>query len=163
MANNPQKSKDATEEALLPFRKLLNVRATETGPGPARQQRRRLARDTPGPDLFPQDASQAWPLGESTPRRAANDDRVDIGQILQTLRHRSSRTPYIAAAIGGFIWIVGGLAIASLYGAELRSAFPASGFGLAAIVALATVLIVPAIFFSARAYVHPCPGHACRR
>ena len=147
MANNPQKSKDATEEALSAIQEALNVRAPETGPGPDANKDAASPATPPGPDLFPQDASQAWPLGESTPRRAANDDRVDIGQILQTLRHRSSRTPYIAAAIGGFIWIVGGLAIASLYGAELRSAFPASGFGLAAIVALATVLIVPAIFF----------------
>jgi flagellar biosynthesis/type III secretory pathway chaperone len=147
MANNPQKSKDATEEALSAIQEALNVRAPETGPGADANKDAASPATPPGPDLFPQDASQAWPLGESTPRRAANDDRVGIGQILQTLRHRSSRTPYIAAAIGGFIWIVGGLAIASLYGAELRSAFPASGFGLAAIVALATVLIVPAIFF----------------
>ena len=99
----------------MPPRRRPDRTPTKTAASPA---------TPPGPDLFPQDASQAWPLGESTPRRAANDDRVAIGQILQTLRHRSSRTPYIAAAVGGFIWIVGGLAIASLYGAELRSAFP---------------------------------------
>ena len=147
MANNPQKAKDATEEALSAIQEALNVRAPEAGASP--DPDKELASPvTPAPaDLFPQDTSQPWPLGETTPRRAANDDRVGIGQILQTLRHRSSRTPYVAAAVGGFIWIVGGLAIASLYAAEMRALFAPSGIGLAAIVALATVLVVPVLFF----------------
>ena len=147
MANNPQKAKDATEEALSAIQEALNVRAPEAGASPD-ADKELASPATPAPaDLFPQDTSQPWPIGESTPRRAANDDRVGIGQILQTLRNRSSRTPYVAAAVGGFIWIVGGLAIASLYAAEMRTLFAPSGIGLAAIVALATVLVVPVLFF----------------
>ncbi|MGA7250665.1 MAG: hypothetical protein WBX35_05365, partial [Pseudolabrys sp.] len=123
MANNPQKAKDATEEALSAIQEALNVPAPQAGASPD-ADKGLTSPVTPAPaDLFPQDTSQPWPIGESTPRRAANDDRVGIGQILQTLRHRSSRTPYVAAAVGGFIWIVGGLAIASLYAAEMRTLF----------------------------------------
>jgi len=147
MANNPQKSKDVTEEALSAIQEALKVRAPESDASPDAGKEASSAVTPPAPELFPQDTSQSWPLGESTPRRAANDDRAGIGQILQTLRHRSSRTPYLAAAIGGFIWVVGGLAIASLYGAEMRGLFAPSGVGLAAVVALATVLLVPVLFF----------------
>jgi Apolipoprotein A1/A4/E domain len=147
MANNPQKSKDATEAALSAIQEALNVRAPESGASPDADKEANSAATPPAPELFPQDTPQPWPLGESTPRRAANDDRAGIGQILQTLRHRSSRTPYLAAAVGGFIWVVGGLAIASLYGTEMRGLFAPSGVGLAAIVALATVLVVPVLFF----------------
>src|SRR5262245_17103182 len=130
MANNPQKSKDATEEALSAIQEALNVRAPETGASPDGDKEATLAAATPpASELFPQDTPQTWPLGESTPRRAANDDRAGIGQILQTLRHRSSPTPYLAAAVGGFIWVVGGLAIVSLYGTEMRGLFCSLGLG----------------------------------
>src|SRR6476646_9585236 len=157
MANIPQKSKDATEEALSAIQEALNIRPPETRTGtsfgptadsdvvsPLTQQ---------AADLFPPEAPPGWPTGDTTPRRAANDDRAGIGQILQTLRHRSSRAPYIAAAVGGFIWVVGGLAIASLYGTEMRGLFAPSGIGLAAIVALATVLVVPVLFFFVLAHM----------
>src|SRR6478609_1889862 len=153
MANIPQKSKDATEEALSAIQEALNVRAPETGASPDAEKEATSPSVPPAPELFPQDTPQTWPLGESTPRRAANDDRAGIGQILQTLRHRSSRTPYVAAAVGGFIWVVGGLAIASLYGTEMRGLFAPSGIGLAAIVALATVLVVPVLFFFVLAHM----------
>src|SRR6476660_1157360 len=147
MANIPQKSKDATEAALSAIQEALNVRAPETGASPEADKEATSPATPPAPDLFPQETTQPWPLGDSTPRLAANDDRAGIGQILQTLRHRSSRTPYVAAAVGGFIWVVGGLAIASLYGTEMRGLFAPSGIGLAAIIALATVLVVPVLFF----------------
>src|SRR5262245_51921256 len=147
MANIPQKSTDATEEVLSAIQEALNVRAPESSTSPDADKETTSAATSPASELFPQDTPQTWPLGESTPRRAANDDRAGIGQILQTLRHRSSRTPYLAAAVGGFIWVVGGLAIASLYGSEMRGLFAPSGVGLAAIIALATVLLVPVLFF----------------
>jgi hypothetical protein len=153
MANNPQTSKDATEEALSAIQEVLNVRAPETGASPDAEKEATSPSVPPAPELFPQDTPQTWPLGESTPRLAANDDRAGIGQILQTLRHRSSRTPYVAAAVGGFIWVVGGLAIASLYGTEMRGLFAPSGIGLAAIVALATALVVPVLFFFVLAHM----------
>src|SRR5262249_59128348 len=130
MANNPQKSKDVTEEALSAIQEALKVRAPESGASPDADKEASSAVAPPAPELFPQDTSQSWPLGESTPRRAANDDRAGIGQILQTLRHRSSRTPYLAAAIGGFLWVFRGLALASLYSTAMLGSFSPPGVGL---------------------------------
>src|SRR5262249_5666556 len=148
MANSPQKSKDATEEALSAIQEALNVRAPEAGsgasPAPAAADSDAAAATPPAAgDLFPQEASPVgWPSGDTAPRRAANDDRAGIGQILQALRHRSGRTPYMAAAIGSFIWAAGGIAIAALYGSEMRSVFATSGVGVAALIALAAAIAV---------------------
>ena len=159
MAKSPQKSKDATEEALSAIQEALNVRAPEprTDASVDEPVAETNAASPPTPqttDLFPQDATQAgWPTGDTTPRRAANDDRVGIGQILQALRQRSSRTSYVAAGVGSFIWIAGGLALITIYGAEIRSAFATTGVGLAAVVALAAAIAVPVIFFFVLAHM----------
>src|SRR5262245_23979870 len=133
MANIPQKSKDATEEALSAVHEALNVgppeTQTETPAEPTPESEPDALPTSRTAELFPHEASQAgWPLGEATPRLAANDDREGIGQILHALRHRPARGPYIAAGVSGFIWIAGGLAIASLYGSEIRFAAPGFGF-----------------------------------
>jgi Apolipoprotein A1/A4/E domain len=156
MANIP-KSKDATEEALSAIQEALNIRAPETPGTPFEPvaESDAIAASTPSAgELFPQETPPAaWPTSETVPRRAANDDRAGIGQILQALRYRSGRAPYIAAAVGGFIWAVGGIAIATLYGAEMRSVFATPGVGLAAIVVLAAAIAVPVIFFFVLAHM----------
>ena len=160
MANSPQKSKDATEEALSAIQEALNVRAPE--PHTAASSEPVAESDAVSPstpqtnDLFLQDAPQAgagWPAGDTTPRRAANDDRVGIAQILQALQQRSSRASYVAAGVGSFIWVAGGIAIVTLYGAEIRSVFAAPGLGLAVVVALAAAITVPVIFFFVLAHM----------
>ena len=158
MANIPQKSKDATEEALSAIQEALNVRPPETQAEKPIAPAVESDPDTSSPprttDLFPPEASQAgWPLGEAGPRRAANDDREGIGQILQALRQRPARGPYIVAGVSSFGWVVGGLAIASLYGSEIRSAFAAAGSGFAVTIALATLIAVPVIFFFVLAHM----------
>ena len=65
MANIPQKSKDATEEALSAIQEALNVRAPETGAEPDADKAAASPALPPGPDLFPQDTSQTWPIGET--------------------------------------------------------------------------------------------------
>ena len=153
MANIPQKTKDVTEEALTAIQEALSIRAPEprvgTPYGSAAEADAANPPASPGSaDLFQQDASQGgWPAGDTTPRRAANDDRAGIGQILQALRHRTARAPYVAAGIAGFIWVAGGLAIATLYSSELHTAFASTGTGLAAMIALTAVIAVPVIFF----------------
>src|SRR5262245_47722547 len=106
MVNIPQKSKDATEEALSAIQEALNVRPPETTTAGSAPETEPAGPPAPqNADLFPQEVSPAgWPVGEGGPRRAANDDRVGIGQILQAVRHRPARGPYIAAGIAGFIW-----------------------------------------------------------
>src|SRR4029453_13807744 len=103
MANIPQKSKDATEEALSAIQEALNVRPpetrTETPSAPPAESELNASPTSRPTELFPHEASQAaWPLGETAPRRAANDDREGIGQILQALRHRPPGGAYFAAA-----------------------------------------------------------------
>src|SRR5215470_6169874 len=153
MANIPQKSKDATEEALSAIQEALNVRAPEARTGTSTEPvadsgAAPAAANAPASDLFPQEAPPAgWPTGDTVPRRAANDDRAGIGQILQSLRHRSGRGPHIAAGVVSFIWTAGVIAIATLYGAEVRSAFATPGVGFAAVVALLAAIAVPVIFF----------------
>jgi hypothetical protein len=157
MANIPQKSKDATEEALSAIQEALNVRAPDTRTAASFEPIAETDAAGASPqatDLFAQEAqAPGWAGNDATPRRAANDDRAGIGQILQTLRHRSGRGPYVAAAVGGFIWVAGGIAIASLYGSEMRSVFATPGIGLAAMVALATAIFVPVIFFFVLAHM----------
>ena len=149
MANTPQKAKDAAEEALNAIQEALNVRAPEPRPGasfgtPAEAD---AANPPSSADLFHPDVPPpVWPAGETAPRRAANDDRAGIGQILQALRHRPTRAPYVAAAVASFIWVAGGLALIALYNAEIRAAFGSASTGLAAMVALAAVIVVPVIF-----------------
>src|SRR5689334_17011524 len=154
MANIPQKTKDPTEEALTAIQEALNIRAPETGSGSFETVTNTDPATSPRPsDLFAPDSSTAWPTSDTAPRRAANDDRAGIGQILQILRYRSARTPYIAAAVCSFVWIAGGIAIASLYGGELRSAFATPGLGLAGIVAMTAAIVVPVMFFFVLAHM----------
>ncbi|MGA7012869.1 MAG: hypothetical protein WBZ16_11080, partial [Pseudolabrys sp.] len=57
MANNPQKAKDATEEALSAIQEALNVRAPEAGASHD-ADKELTSPVTPAPaDLFPQDTS----------------------------------------------------------------------------------------------------------
>jgi hypothetical protein len=156
MANTPQKTKDATEEALTAIQEALSIRpAAETRPGPSGSAEASLT-DTPAPhepsDLFPHDGPQAgWPAGDTTPRRAANDDRIGIGQILQALRHRPSRGPHIAAGVAGFIWAV--VCIAALYSIDTQAVFGTAKLGFAAMLAIGGAIVVPIVFFFVLAHM----------
>ena len=150
MANTPQKTKDATEEALNAIQEALSIRPAETRPSPSFGPAETSLTDTPPPhepgDLFPHDGPQAgWQAGDATPRRAANDDRIGIGQILQALRHRPSRGPYVAAGVAGFIWVV--VCIAALYSIDTQAVFGTAKLGFAAMLAIGGAVIVPVVFF----------------
>jgi hypothetical protein len=155
MANNPQKTKDATEEALTAIQEALSIRPAETrpapsfGPGEANLADVQPARE-PG-DLFSPDGSTTWPTGDAGPRRAANDDRAGIGQILQTLGRRSSRGPYIAAGIVSFIWVA--VSIAAFYAVDTQAVFGTAKLGFAAMLAISGAIGVPVIFFFVLAHM----------
>jgi Apolipoprotein A1/A4/E domain len=154
MANIPQKSKDATEEALSAVQDALNVRPPETPPVASTTESETASPpDSQNAELFPQETPVGWPVGEAGPRRAANDDRAGIGQILQTLRHPPARGPYMAAGIAGFIWVAGGLALALMYAGEMRSMAATPGIGLVAAIALAALIAVPVVFFFVLAHM----------
>ena len=97
MANIPQKSKDVTEEALTAIQEALNMRQQDLHPASGTDNDDRL-QSPANADLFQEDAhARDWPTEESAPRRAANDDRASIGQILQALHGRHARLPYLVA------------------------------------------------------------------
>src|SRR5690242_1226625 len=156
MANTPQKTKDATEEALTAIQEALSIRPAETRPGAPFDPVEQGLTDTQSParehsDLFGEERPGTWPTGDASPRRAANDDRAGIGQILQTLRHRSSRGPYIAAGIAGFIWAA--VSIAAFYTIDTQAVFGTAKLGFAAMLAITGAVIVPIIFFFVLAHM----------
>jgi len=139
MANIPQKSKDATEEALSAIQEALSLRQQDARPdaSPA------IA------DLF----QDQQPAEDNAPRRAANDDRASIGVILQALHRRPARLPFIVATAAAAVWAGGGLIAALLFRPELQSAFASPRAGFAALAAFAGALAVPVIFFFVLAHM----------
>src|SRR5262249_27333804 len=117
MANNPRKIKDPTEAALSAIQDALNLRETPSQasarpgepsipepPASARSPSRAPAMDE---ELF-RDSNQLSLPGVPEPgqRRAANDDRQSVGQTLQALQQRPSRTPYVIAALLSVAWAI---------------------------------------------------------
>src|SRR5439155_21061681 len=122
MANNPKKVKDPTEVALSAIQEALNI-----SDGPAADS----ARSSVHSDVAPTNASSTSPtpaynegafdtrpsddrpiferIEEPRPtRRAANDDRETIGQILQAIQKgRPARNVYTLATIFAGVWLVG--------------------------------------------------------
>ncbi len=137
MANIPQKSKDATEEALTAIQEALSLHQQ---PGSEAQ---------PVPNLFPDEQ----PAAEAAPRRAANDDRASIGATLQALQRRPARLPYIIAGIASAVWAGGGLIGALLFRPELETVIANPRSGFAALVGFGAALVVPVIFFFVLAHM----------
>ena len=158
MANIPQKSKDATDEALSAIEEALNIRA----PKPRIEPRVEPPRPSEPATDFAQDQAPVAPVtadlfhadepapswaDENAPRQAANDDRANMGLILQALRRRRTRAPYVVASVAAAAWVAGGLATAYLSGAELQAVFATPGVGIAAMAGLTSAIVVPVIFF----------------
>jgi hypothetical protein len=126
MANNPKQIQDPTEAALSAIQDALNLRDAEAAAGTAeatepdaaeREARRRQGRAAGvDDDLFFDGVAPAVeaPLPEPQ-RRAANDDRRSVGQILQSLQRRPSRAPFVAAGLFSVAWVVTGAVIALAY------------------------------------------------
>src|SRR5690349_58052 len=108
MANNPKKSQDPTEVALTAIQDALEIRGGEPRKGLVAQ------REPSDDDLFID--PPAAPARDERPGLAANDDRANIGLVLQSLQRRPTRTPYIMATLFSAAWIVCALGLA--YGYE---------------------------------------------
>src|SRR5262245_946392 len=109
MANNPKKVKDPTEVALSAIQEALNISDTTVD----------SSRNSIGGEIAPPSMPSAVPVFPETPfdarpntdrpafdsieeprgpRRAANDDRETIGQILQAIqKNRPARSVYTLA------------------------------------------------------------------
>ena len=167
MANNPKKVKDPTEVALSAIQEALNIAdAPESGLNLERADQKdrgdrpALPRSEPitpssserlaaafGDDI----ASEPMDLNrvEAAPatRRAANDDRETIGQLLQALQKgRPRRNTYTIATIFSGLWLVG---IGALVFAFLPSLQPllTQGGGILVIAGLAALLFAPILLF----------------
>src|SRR5712692_8890339 len=163
MANTPKKMQDPTEAALSAIQDALNLREGEPAPPagasaarplepePARENRRRRA--AVDQDLFFDSAPLAAEQpGVEEPRRAANDDRQSVGQMLQALQ-RPSMNPYLGATLFSLVW--GGLGIAlavGYFGTDLANLI---GQGAAApqLFGILGAIVVPIAFFFVLAHM----------
>ena len=137
MANNPKKVKDPTEVALSAIQEALNIGnagATPTAIDRQRRLRRRLLRGAafsePSFDTRPStDRPVFEPIEEPrAPRRAANDDRETIGQILQAIQKgRPARSVYTFATVFTGIWLVGCALLTVSFLPSLQAAIGQSG------------------------------------
>src|ERR1700693_2512192 len=119
----PQKSPDSTEESLTAIREASDTSHPERRAAPpvTPTGESDLAQTKPSAtaDLFNEEPQPGtWDSDSSLTRRAANDDRASLGQMLQAIHGRPARMPYIVASVAAFIWTAGGLATAYLYGGE---------------------------------------------
>lgn len=169
MANTPKKAKDATEEAMSAIQEALKFRESELKAGPARA-------NAPARKKAPETAAKSEP-GKSEPvlppartpplagaddddlfsdfgisaelRRAANDDRSSVGQLLQTMQPRTARTGYIVAAAASLAWI----ALVGIFAAGLLPDLRTSANAGLALLTLAAVFMLPTAFFFVLAHM----------
>jgi Apolipoprotein A1/A4/E domain len=167
MANHPKKLKDPTEEALSAIQDALSVRDEEAArsvstPADAAADQRWPAPPIAIDDELFSDENRvderaheraAQPQEQPVPRRAANDDRQAIGQILQTIQRRPTRTSYVFATLFSAAWLVGALGLAWFYLPDLSGTISDSRVNGALIVGLGAVFLVPIIFFYAVAHM----------
>ena len=119
MANNTQKAKDPTEVALSAIQDALNIRLTDmpAAPVPAPLTEQSAPTEAQIADLF-----RTEPSADGL-RQPANDDREQVGEILQALQRRSSRAPYLMAGVAGLAWAVIGLGLAWAFSADIGALF----------------------------------------
>ena len=122
MANNPKKVKDPTEVALSAIQEALNISDDSCGTSrdrasrAARSRRRSVLRSA---DLRRTDVRHAPAAhraaecsirsrSRARSRRAANDDRETIGQMLQAIQKgRPARSVYTLATLFAGVWLIG--------------------------------------------------------
>jgi len=150
MANTPQRTKEQTQEALAAaIHEAIGLRDVErrvsNGGGEASA--------SGSAELFRDEPSAGWAADESSLPRAANDDRANIGLILQALRRRPSRTPYIIAGLVAAAWAAGGIASGYLFGGVILTHFANPNAETLVAAGLAGAIVLPAIFFFALAHM----------
>ncbi|MGZ3286017.1 MAG: methyl-accepting chemotaxis protein, partial [Xanthobacteraceae bacterium] len=156
MANNPKKVKDPTEVALSAIQEALNIgetSRTDDGRSSVRSDAESSSSTSPyGEGTFDVRPNADRPVFEPieeprAPRRAANDDRETIGQILQALQKgRPARSVYTLATAFGGIWILGCALLTVSFLPSLHAAMGQSG-GVLVLGGLAALFFAPVLLF----------------
>src|SRR5438105_9829568 len=162
MANTPKKVKDPTEVALSAIQEALNISDTTVD----------TSRNSVGNDMAPPSISSAAPSYSETPydtrdmrqntdrpvfdpieeprspRRAANDDRETIGQIMQAIQKgRPARNVYTLATIFAGVWLVGAALLTFSFLPSLQAAIGQGSGGTLALAGLAALFFAPVLLF----------------
>ncbi|MGY4420360.1 hypothetical protein ACVWY2_002785 [Bradyrhizobium sp. JR6.1] len=156
MANTPKKVKDPTEVALSAIQEALNI--SEQGA----ESRSPLNEGAPPSSLPPSapdfsaasfesrantDRSVFEPIEEPrAPRRAANDDRETIGQMLQTLQGGRARNAFTLFFVCSGAWLLGGVILTIAFWPALQASM-AQGTGVLVLAGLAALFAVPVLLF----------------
>jgi len=157
MANNPKKAKDPTEVALSAIQEALNI---SDAPIDGNRDSVRndatstMASPTPdyshGPfDTRPSDDRAIFESSEQPrpARRAANDDRETIGQILQAIQKgRPARNVYTLASIFAAIWVLGAALLTASFLSSLQAAV-GQGSGTLVLAGLSAMFFAPVLLF----------------
>jgi len=145
-----KKTQDPTEAALSAIEDALNIGKDipeVTSPAAERDPARGNETGTsePASEVF---AQRSRGTRERLPRSAANDDRQSVGQILQALHQKPSRTPIFAALFGSMAWVIGGALIAGTQYRTASGAMPISEIAAqpSFLPTLAAILLPPLLF-----------------
>src|SRR5262249_41768563 len=156
MANTPKKIKDPTEAALPAIQDALPARdaAAEAQAGISPTPAVSAAEDLQWPGISSAPAADEQQREEQAfSRRAANDDRESIGNILRPLQRRPAGTSYAPATAFASLRGLAGLVLALMYVAEMRAARGPPGLAAPVLAMLAVVFFVPIIFFYVLAHM----------
>ena len=160
MANTPKKVKDPTEVALSAIQEALNISDTAADTSRSASMRNETAPPVapPAPPVFDEPAFEPRPAANEravfdsieeprSSRRAANDDRETIGQLLQSLQTgRPARNIYTGATIFTVVWLAACAALTVGFLPSIRAAIGESG-GVLAIAGLVTMFFAPIMLF----------------
>src|SRR4029077_11013928 len=157
MANHPKKVKDPTEVALSAIQEALNIgessddnRNTVRNDASAASSTASPSFDEPSFDTRPGAEQAAFESTEEPRaiRRAANDDRETIGQILQAIQKgRPARNAYTLATLFAGIWILGAIVLTISFLPSLKAVIGQGGGGMLALAGLAAIFVAPVLLF----------------
>ena len=157
MANNPKKVKDPTEVALSAIQEALNISdapAADNTRGSVRSDAASTASSAPSYDdnfdTRPSADRQIFePIEETrSSRRAANDDRETIGQILQAIQKgRPARNVYTLASLFAGVWVIGCALLTYSFLPALQASIGQGPGGTLVLAGLAALFFAPVLLF----------------
>ncbi|NUS18714.1 MAG: negative regulator of septation ring formation, partial [Mesorhizobium sp.] len=161
MANTPKKVKDPTEVALSAIQEALNISdtAADTSRNASMQNETAPQVAPPAPPVFDEPSFEPRPAANEratvfdtveeprSSRRAANDDRETIGQLLQALQKgRPARSVYTFATIFAGVWLAACAALTFGFLPSIQAAMGQSG-GVLVIAGLIAMFFAPIMLF----------------